>query len=132
MNSSCSTSECSHKGNKQAPAQLGVPLLPSCLPTALSMVTWTLRPCQHGTVGIMSPTGLLQDLPGQPCSDRDIIKLSEEDGPTIGDFCSQGAIQKVLIHTNVSVTWRSRMGSQLPKHPKDVLSATFESEISGS
>ena len=109
--------------------QLRVPLLPSCLPAPLRMVTWTLHPDQDGTVGITSPTGLLQDLPGQPCVDRDIIKVAEEDGTAIGDFCCQGAKQKVLIHNNVSVTWRP---SQALRGPKDVLSATFESEIAGS
>ncbi|KAM6909695.1 CUB domain-containing protein 1a [Xenentodon cancila] len=123
--------EWSHlKGRVKTPLHLSVPLLPSCLPAPLSKVTWTLRPDQHGTVELAPPTGLLkQALPGQPCNDSDVIEMAEEDGPAIGHFCTQGAIQKVLIHTNVSATWRSSMKSRALRSTKHVLIAAFQSTI---
>ncbi|XP_061572461.1 CUB domain-containing protein 1a isoform X2 [Cololabis saira] len=70
--------EWSHlKGRMKTPLHLSVPLLPSCLPAALS----------------------------------------------------KGAIQKVLIHTNASVTWRSSLWSRALRSTKHVLSAAFEGEI---
>lgn len=115
----------------KTPVPLLVPILPSCLPAPLSSVTWTLRPGEHGTVQLTSPKGSLkQSLPGQPCNDSILIQLAEEDGTAIGDFCSRGAIQKVQIHTNVSVRWRSNMwGKTLRSYFKHVLNASFEKEI---
>uniref|UniRef100_A0A672GGE1 CUB domain containing protein 1a n=1 Tax=Salarias fasciatus TaxID=181472 RepID=A0A672GGE1_SALFA len=88
-----------------APVALLVPLLPSCLPAPLSSVTWTLRPPQQGTVQLSSPAGpLKQSLPGQVCNDSILFKVDEEGGGTVGHFCPRGAIQKIQVHTNVSVT----------------------------
>uniref|UniRef100_A0A8C2XKU0 CUB domain containing protein 1a n=1 Tax=Cyclopterus lumpus TaxID=8103 RepID=A0A8C2XKU0_CYCLU len=99
-------SECRRlKDCPKTPARLLVPALPTCLPGPLSSVTWTLRPPQHGTVELTSPTEpLKQSLPGQRCNDSILIKVAEDDGTTIGHFCPRGAIQKVQIHTNMSVT----------------------------
>ncbi|KAM4581556.1 CUB domain-containing protein 1a [Odontesthes bonariensis] len=124
--------ECSHlKDCPKTPVELLVPLLPPCLPAPLSRVTWTLRPAEDGTVKLVSPTGpLKQALPGQPCNDSILIKMDEEHGPTIGLFCPKGAIQNVLVHNNMSVTWRSSMGREaLRTYFKHVLTATFETEI---
>ncbi|KAF3691732.1 CUB domain-containing protein 1 [Channa argus] len=108
-----------------------LPVLPSCLPAPLSIATWTLRPPQHGTVELASPTGpLRQSLPGQPCNDSINIKLREGNGTTIGDFCSQGSIEKVQIHTNMSVTLSSTEGKAVRISYKHVLNATFKGEIS--
>ncbi|XP_008292362.1 CUB domain-containing protein 1-like [Stegastes partitus] len=123
---------CSHlKDCPKTPVRLLVPQLPSCLPASLSSVTWTLRPGQHGTVLLTSPTGpLKQSLPGQPCNGSIFIKLTEDDGTTIGHFCPRGAIQEVKIHTNVSVTWTpSFPGRTLRSYYKHVLNASFEKEI---
>uniref|UniRef100_A0A3Q2W9P2 CUB domain containing protein 1a n=1 Tax=Haplochromis burtoni TaxID=8153 RepID=A0A3Q2W9P2_HAPBU len=98
------------------PVSLSVPLLPSCLPAPLSRVTWILRPGQHGTVKLISPTGpLKQSLPGQLCDDSVTIDVAEENGATIGSFCPNGAIQTVHIHTSVSVTWWSSMNAKAPR-----------------
>lgn len=124
---------CSHlKDCPKTAVPLLVPILPSCLPSSLSNVTWTLRPGQHGTVLLTSPSGpLKQALPGQPCNGSIFIKMTEEDGTTIGHFCPRGAIQQVQIHTNVSVTWTpSFQGVALRSYYKHVLSASFEKEIS--
>ncbi|XP_022049889.2 CUB domain-containing protein 1a [Acanthochromis polyacanthus] len=116
----------------KATIPLLVPLLPSCLRSFLSSVTWTLRPGQHGTVQLTSPSGpIKQALPGQSCNGSIFIKLTEDDGTIIGHFCPRGAIQKIQIHTNVSVTWtptfQGRIQRSLYKH---VLNATFEKEVS--
>uniref|UniRef100_A0A3B4XXN3 CUB domain containing protein 1a n=1 Tax=Seriola lalandi dorsalis TaxID=1841481 RepID=A0A3B4XXN3_SERLL len=98
----------------KTPVRLTLPALPSCLPAPLSSVTWILRPPQHGTVELTSPNGpLKQSLPGQPCNDSVIVKLAEDDGIAIGNFCPQGAIKKIQIHTNMSVTVSSMGGRAL-------------------
>lgn len=78
---------------------------------------------------LTSPIGhLKQSLPGQPCNDSIIIKVAEDYG-TVGHFCPQGAIQKIQIHTNVSVTV-SGMGGKALRTP--VLNALMREEISGN
>ncbi|CAK6967556.1 CUB domain-containing protein 1-like [Scomber scombrus] len=122
--------ECSQlKDCPKSPVYLSVPSLPSCLPANLSSVTWDLRPPEHGTVELASPkVALKQSLPGQPCNES-IIKLAEDDGTTIGQFCPQGAIQKVQIHTNVSVTVFRAGGKALTPSYKPVLTASLKKEI---
>uniref|UniRef100_A0A3P8V0P0 CUB domain containing protein 1a n=1 Tax=Cynoglossus semilaevis TaxID=244447 RepID=A0A3P8V0P0_CYNSE len=114
------------------PVRLLLPTLPSCLPAPLSSVTWMLRPPIHGTVELTAPTGpLMQVLPEQPCNDSILIEVAEEDGVRIGQFCPQGVIQKIQIHTNMSVTV-SRTGSNtLRTSYRNVLDACFKEEISG-
>lgn len=113
------------------PARLSLPVLPTCLPAPLSDVTWTLLPTQHGTVELTSPNGpLKQSLPGQQCNDSIIIKVAEGDGTTVGNFCPQGSIQKVQIHTNVSVTVSGMGGKAMRTSSRHVLSAILKEEIS--
>lgn len=105
-----------------------VPLLPSCIPAPLKSVTWSLRPPRDGTVELTSPIGpLKQDLPGQPCNDSIVVKIAEEDG-TVGDFCPLGAIHKIQIHSNVSVTVSGMAGKVLRK---PVLNVVVKEEITG-
>ncbi|TKS81855.1 CUB domain-containing protein 1 [Collichthys lucidus] len=110
---------------------LSVPVrLPTCLPAPLSSVTWTLRPPEHSTVELISPSMYLkQCVPWLPCNDSVIIKLVEDDRSTVGHFCPQGAIQKVQIRThNVSVTVSSTGDEALIY--KNVLIAKMKEEIS--
>ncbi|XP_077454986.1 CUB domain-containing protein 1a [Stigmatopora argus] len=108
---------------------LVVPTLPSCLPSPLSAVSWTLRAPPHGTVELSSSVGpLKQSLPGQPCNDS-IITLTEDNGSTLGRFCPQGAIQKMQIHTNVSVTVTRVGGQSLRGSAKPVLTVSLKGEI---
>lgn len=73
----------------------------------------------------------MQVLPEQPCNDSILIEVAEEDGVRIGQFCPQGVIQKIQIHTNMSVTV-SRTGSNtLRTSYRNVLDACFKEEISG-
>ncbi|XP_061144146.1 CUB domain-containing protein 1a [Syngnathus typhle] len=111
------------------PVRLAVPFLPSCLPSPLNAVTWALRPPPHGTVELTSLMGpLKQSLPGQLCDDS-LISLTEDDGKTVGHFCPQGAIQKVQIHTNVTVTL-TKIGNQtLKSSVKPLLTASLKEEI---
>nr|XP_019946619.1 PREDICTED: CUB domain-containing protein 1-like [Paralichthys olivaceus] len=110
--------------------RLSLPSLPNCLPAPVSSVTWHLRPPTNGTVELTSPAGpLRQSLPGHPCNDSLIIKVAEDDGTNIGHFCPQGSIQKIQIHTNMSVT-ASSMGRQALKTCyRNVLDASFKKEI---
>ncbi|XP_040021972.2 CUB domain-containing protein 1a [Gasterosteus aculeatus] len=113
--------------------RLLVPALPTCLPAPLSSVTWTLRPPQHGALELTSPTELLkQSLPGQQCNDSFIIRVAEDDGTTVGNFCPRGAIQKIQLHTNVSVTVSGVDGEGLKTPFGHVLDAIFKAEISES
>ncbi|KAM8870718.1 CUB domain-containing protein 1a [Spinachia spinachia] len=112
------------------PARLLVPALPTCLPAPLSSVTWTLRPPQRGSVELISPSELLtQSLPGQQCNDGLAIRMAEDDGTTIGNFCPQGAIQKVQLHTNVSVTVSGVVAKGLRTPFGHVLDAIFKGDI---
>ncbi|XP_074539146.1 CUB domain-containing protein 1a [Halichoeres trimaculatus] len=107
------------------------PSMPPCLPAPLSSVTWTLRPPQHGAVELTSPSGpLKQSLPGQPCNDSFIIKAAEDDGSIIGHFCPQGTIQKIQIHTNVTVTVSVLEKKATRTSLKHVLEARLKEEIS--
>uniref|UniRef100_UPI0037E79262 CUB domain-containing protein 1a isoform X1 n=1 Tax=Semicossyphus pulcher TaxID=241346 RepID=UPI0037E79262 len=125
--------ECSRlKDCPKTPVRLTcTPAMPPCLPAPLSRVTWTLRPPQGGTVELTSPTGpLKQSLPGQPCNESILIKAAEDDGTTIGHFCPQGNIQKIQMHTNVSIHV-SGFGLKASRTSvKHVLEARFKEEIS--
>uniref|UniRef100_UPI0037E7DE77 CUB domain-containing protein 1a isoform X2 n=1 Tax=Semicossyphus pulcher TaxID=241346 RepID=UPI0037E7DE77 len=128
-----SSPECSRlKDCPKTPVRLTcTPAMPPCLPAPLSRVTWTLRPPQGGTVELTSPTGpLKQSLPGQPCNESILIKAAEDDGTTIGHFCPQGNIQKIQMHTNVSIHV-SGFGLKASRTSvKHVLEARFKEEIS--
>ncbi|XP_059194352.1 CUB domain-containing protein 1a [Centropristis striata] len=115
----------------KTPVRLSMPVLQSCLPAPLTSVTWTLRPPDHGTVELTSASGpLKQSLPGQECNDSIIIKMAEDDDTPIGTFCPQGAIQKLQIHTNVTVTASGMKGQIMRTAMKHVLSAIMKEEIS--
>ncbi|KAM6974153.1 CUB domain-containing protein 1 isoform 1-T2 [Tautogolabrus adspersus] len=84
---------------------LTVPKLDSCLPMPLHSFTWHINTPEDGTVDLLSPTGSLrQSLPGQECNQSLSLHVAEGDSFPIGDFCYNGAIPKVQVHANVSVT----------------------------
>lgn len=111
---------------------LSVPSVPSCLPAPLHRMTWTFTFPLNGTVEFTSPAaGLRQSLPGQSCNDSIVVKLAENDGTTIGNFCRQGVIQKVQIHTNMSVSLSCMKSGALNMLTKtDLLKACIKDEIS--
>ncbi|XP_034561437.1 CUB domain-containing protein 1-like isoform X2 [Notolabrus celidotus] len=84
---------------------LTVPKLDSCLPIPLHSFTWHINIPQDSTIDLTSPTGSLrQSLPGQECNQSVSLHVAESDGFPVGDFCFNGAIPKVQVHANVSVT----------------------------
>uniref|UniRef100_UPI0037E90619 CUB domain-containing protein 1 n=1 Tax=Semicossyphus pulcher TaxID=241346 RepID=UPI0037E90619 len=84
---------------------LTVPKLDACLPMPLHSFTWNINIPQDSTVDLLSPTGSLrQSLPGQECNQSVLLRVAESDGFPVGEFCFNGAIPKVQVHANVSVT----------------------------
>lgn len=110
---------------------LTVPRLDSCLLMPLHSFTWHLTIPQNGTLDLTSPTGakgLKQSLPGQECNQSVALHLAESDGFSIGDFCFNGAIQKIQVHTNISVTATTR---DFKKARGPFLNVSFSEEIPG-
>lgn len=128
------SSECAQlRDCPKSGTRLSLPSLPSCLPAPLSSVTWSFRPPPHGTVELSCPLGSLQQaLPQQPCNSSIIFHMAEDDGTAVGSFCSQGSIQKILIHTNVSVTVSGSGVEALRTSSKPVLDVRMKEEIAGS
>ncbi|XP_029977107.1 CUB domain-containing protein 1 [Salarias fasciatus] len=88
---------------------LSIPTLDSCLRTPLRNFTWNIRIPQSGTVDLVSPAGTLkQSLPALKCRQAVTLHVAEGDGFPVGDFCSNGTLQKVQVHANVSVTATAR------------------------
>ncbi|XP_029023232.1 CUB domain-containing protein 1 [Betta splendens] len=107
---------------------LSVPTLDSCLPMRLHSFTWNIRVPVDSTAELAAPTGSLrQALPGQECNPADSLNLADEDGISVGDYCYGGVIQKVQVHTNISVTARSR---DFSKTSGPFLNVSFSQEIS--
>uniref|UniRef100_H2U5L0 CUB domain containing protein 1a n=1 Tax=Takifugu rubripes TaxID=31033 RepID=H2U5L0_TAKRU len=102
----------------------------SCFPAPLSNMTWTVSPPRQATVELTSPQGYMrQSFPDQPCNDSVVINL-EEDLGTIGQFCPQGAIQKIQIHhCNVTVTVSHTGGKNLSEHVMKTDSNEFKRYI---
>lgn len=61
-----------------------------------------------------------------------VFHMAEDDGTAVGSFCSQGSIQKILIHTNVSVTVSGSGVEALRTSSKPVLDVRMKEEIAGS
>lgn len=129
-------SECRQwRGCPAAPVPLTVLVLERCIPAPLGSVTWILRPPQHGTVELLPTTGSLrQSLPEQPCNGSVTLTVAEDDdGTTVGQFCPQGAIRKVQVHTNVSITASvSTMGGKEMWPFSYPLLISFTREIAGN
>uniref|UniRef100_A0A671PWR0 CUB domain containing protein 1a n=1 Tax=Sinocyclocheilus anshuiensis TaxID=1608454 RepID=A0A671PWR0_9TELE len=95
---------------------LTIPALDPSLPVPLHQFTWLLRVWDQGTVDLMSPKGNLhQSVPDKQCNERVSLVISETEGSNIGLFCSaaEGAIQKIQIKGNVSIT-------VMPNNKKDL------------
>lgn len=112
------------------PTLLTVPSLASCLPMPLHSFTWHVNIPQEGTVDLASPTGSLhQSLPGQECNGSLSLHVAESDGLSVGDFCFDGAIQKIQAHTNLSITARV---PSFKKSRGPFLNVSFSQEILGN
>lgn len=109
---------------------LTVPKLDACLTMPLHSFTWHLSIPQDGTLDLTSPTGSLkQSVPGQECNHSVSLHLAESDGLPVGDFCFNGAIQKIQAHTNVSVT---ATAPDISKYRKPFLNVSYSEEIPGN
>ncbi|XP_061838784.1 CUB domain-containing protein 1 isoform X2 [Nerophis lumbriciformis] len=106
---------------------LTVPILDSCLRMPLHSFTWHLNIPQDSTIDLVSPSGgLQQSLPGQECNSPVSLHVEESQGFSVGDFCSNGTIQKVQVHANISVTATTR---DFSKMTGPFLNVTFTEEI---
>lgn len=108
---------------------LAVPKLDPCLPMPLHSFTWHVSIPEDSTVELVSPTGSLkQSLPGQECNQTVSLNLADDNGVSVGDFCFDGIIQNVQVHTNVSITATTR---DFSKTSGPFLNVSFSQEISG-
>uniref|UniRef100_A0A3B3Y8K8 CUB domain containing protein 1a n=1 Tax=Poecilia mexicana TaxID=48701 RepID=A0A3B3Y8K8_9TELE len=88
-----------------APTLLSVPTLDPCLPMPLHSFSWFFTIPHEATLDLVSPTGSLrQSLSGQECDLSSVVGVGEKDGFFIGNFCSNGEIQKLQVHSNISIT----------------------------
>ncbi|MEQ2166282.1 hypothetical protein GOODEAATRI_026298 [Goodea atripinnis] len=111
-------------------ASLSVPTLDSCLPIPLQNFTWQLTIPNEATLDLVSPTGSLrQSLPGEECDPSTSLRLVEADGFSFGDFCSNGVIQKLQVHANVSVTI---MLQDFTRRTNPLLNVSVSPEITGN
>ncbi|KAJ8268279.1 hypothetical protein COCON_G00134510 [Conger conger] len=109
---------------------LDLPALPSCLPVPMQSITWHLMVPEDGTVDLWPSTfSLRQSLPGQECQRMYSVIVAEENGTPFGEFCPKGAITKVQIHSNVSVTVSPRA---LGRSRGSFFNVTFSREITES
>lgn len=106
---------------------LTVPKLDSCLPMPLHSANWRIIMSQDSTVDLVSPTGTLrQALPGQKCRGPVSLHLEETKGGSVGDYCFNGSIHKVQVHTNITVTAKTK---DLKKYKDHFLNVSFSPEI---
>lgn len=78
---------------------------------------------------LVAPSGSLrQSMPGQECNDSLSLRVVNGDGSALGDFCYDGIIQKVQIHSNASVT---AMVQDFTKSRGPFLNVSFTEGISG-
>lgn len=107
-----------------------MPSLGSCVPTPLQGFTWHVNAPQDSTIELASSKGSLrQSLPGQECDPSLSLTVAESDGSSLGDFCFDGAVQKIQAHTNISVTAR---GPDFKKSGGPFLNVSFSGEIPGN
>lgn len=96
----------------------------------LHSFTWHVNIPHNITVDLVSPTGTLrQSLPGQECNESLSLHVVESDGLSLGDFCFDGAIQKIQARANISVTARV---PNFKKSRGPFLNVSFSQEISGN
>ncbi|XP_067468699.1 CUB domain-containing protein 1 [Thunnus thynnus] len=106
---------------------LNVPKLDSCLPMPLHSFTWHVNIPMDSTIDLMSPTGSLQQsLLGQECNSSLSLHVEESDGVSVGDFCSDGTIEKLQVHANISITAKGR---DFSKTKGPFLNVSFSPEI---
>ncbi|XP_051928488.1 CUB domain-containing protein 1 isoform X1 [Hippocampus zosterae] len=106
---------------------LTVPPLDACLRMPLHSYTWHLNIPQDRTIDLVSPSGSFQQsVPGQECNATVSFHVEESEGVSVGDYCPDGNIQKIQVHSNISVTATTR---DFGKTKGPFLNVTFTNEI---
>ncbi|MGH0122702.1 UNVERIFIED_CONTAM: hypothetical protein FKN15_006794, partial [Acipenser sinensis] len=107
---------------------LKVPISLAKLHVPLESLTWQLRAPTASTV-VLSPgkAKLKYLLPGDKCREGFYYRLVEEDESELGKFCPQGSIEKVQIHSNISVVLLALGNHSQILEP--FFNVTFEKEI---
>ncbi|XP_033914875.3 CUB domain-containing protein 1 [Acipenser ruthenus] len=110
---------------------LEVPISLAKLHVPLESLTWQLRAPTASTV-VLSPgkAKLKYLLPGDKCREGFYYRLVEEDESELGKFCPQGSIEKVQIHSNISVVLLAIGNHSQILEP--FFNVTFEKEITES
>lgn len=90
---------------------------------------WHVNIPQDSTIDLVSPGGLHQSVTGQECNSSVSLHVASFDGFSVGDFCSKGVIQKVQVHTNISITATAR---DFSKTRGPFLNVSFSPEIPGN
>ncbi|XP_051519401.1 CUB domain-containing protein 1-like [Myxocyprinus asiaticus] len=112
---------------------LTIPMLGRTLPAPLQQFTWLLRVSDQSTMDLTSPQGNLhQSVLEKECNEGVSLLVSESDGSNIGQFCSiaEGAIQKIQIKANVSITTMPKSNKDLSQDKGPFLKITLSPEIS--
>ncbi|XP_062322438.1 CUB domain-containing protein 1-like isoform X2 [Osmerus eperlanus] len=118
---------------KDCPAvPLTIPPMPSCFPTPLHRITWLVRPPRHAAVELLPGGGLTQLHPGDhhQCHGNVTLTVAEGDGTPIGQFCPQGAVGKVQVYANMTITANALEGSDLRLTSDPVINISFSQRIS--
>lgn len=117
------------------PESLGVPTLEKCIVGIVQEVRWLLNGPLNATVELVSSAGSLQQsLPGHTCKNTVLLTVSENkpQGVTVGQFCPQGAIQKMQINvSNITVSASSTGGKNLRQITNPLLQVSFTKSIKG-
>ncbi|MBN3305526.1 CDCP1 protein, partial [Amia calva] len=121
------------KGCPVSAMPLAVPTLEPSLPISPQRITWHLRPPENGTVELKAQMdGLQQSLPGYECNQSFSYTLTEPDGSNIGTFCSSGSINKVQIHSDMSIVMTANGVIDLSQAQQPIFNVSFTKDIQES
>lgn len=127
--------ECQQLRHCPFPQSLEVPELEKCIMGVMQEVRWHLHGPQNGTIVLESSTGSLQQsLPGHTCNNTVLLTVSENEpqGVTVGQFCPQGAINKMQINVaNITVSASPAGGKNLRQITNSLLRVSFTKSIKG-
>lgn len=109
-----------------------IPNMESSLPVALHQFSWLLQVPDQTTLDLTSPSrNLHQSVPDKPCKERVSLLVSESLGSSIGQFCSpaDGAVQKIQIRGNVSITVSPNTVKDLSQETAPLINIALSPEI---
>lgn len=109
-----------------------IPPMKWSLPVALNEFSWLLRVPDQTTLDLTSAQrNLHQSVPDKPCKEKVSLLVSESLGSSMGQFCSpaDGAIQKIQIRGNVSITVSPNTVKDLSQETDPFLNIALSPEI---